>query len=195
MKTARQNLADQPCLMFEFMFQTTRGIEVAAYELRVDEADHLSGLFNQIDALDPKRTFIEFASVRGRLIQLNLNFLIGISRLDFIARPGGNLGEPIYRREGGRGIHDWRSFSDSSESPSACFLISGFKTPLICRELAREDIALAAALLQEEPARALIRLRQEDDLHTLFIPARNVIIMDSIVYHEDDLAVEALESV
>jgi 7-cyano-7-deazaguanine synthase in queuosine biosynthesis len=44
-------------------------------------------------------------------------------------------------------------------------------------------VELAATILQEEPVTAIVSFFDEEELRTRFIPARNIIVMDSLGYY------------
>lgn len=184
MKTKSKLPADQPCQLFEFLLRMTGGTEVFVYTIPEEDADRLSSLFDEFDALTADRQFLEFASVSGRVIHLNLKFLVGVSRLELVGRVGDQ--DPVEPTGSGAGIHGWQSLSDPRDAPDLALFIDGLQQPVICGEVAPDEIQLAVATLQDDPATAIVSFFDDENLRTRFIPARNIILMDSTGDYEAD---------
>ena len=177
-----QNSANRPCQLFEFLLQTRGGIQVVTYTIPGEDADRLAKLFGDYDSR-ANRQFMEIPLVNGRVVLLNLSFLIGAFRLNVVGRMGDQDRQPVNDHESGVELQDWQSLSNSAHPPDLALLINGLEEPLICRELAREVIALAAMVLQEEPATEMVTFTDEENLRTRYISTEKIILMESIEYH------------
>jgi len=178
--------ADQPCQLFEFLVRTALGTKVFASAIPSEEADRLVELFSQFNVLDDDHGFIEFHTIRGRIIHLNLKFVVGVARLDVVGRAGDQDTLPVCQDEDLAKLQGWQGLNDPSEAPAVTLFLDGLEEPLVCGELDRDVVELAATTLQEEPVTAIVSFSDEENLRTRFIPARNIILMDSLDYHEAD---------
>ena len=136
--------------MFEFLLKTSGGIQAVAYTVPGEEADRISRLFAKFESGDADRQCLEIALVNGRIVHPNLILLIAVARLNLIGSAADQASEPVSHSDEGAELQDWQSLSNSSDPPDLALLIDGLEEPLVCQELARDVIELAAAILQEE---------------------------------------------
>lgn len=184
MKTKARKPDDDDCQLFEFLLRTTRGVEAFAYALTLEGADRLARLFGPLNPLDPDCRFVEFSLTNGRLVYLNLHFLVAVSRLDLVGRAkdqeapsvtGQDETEPYEETGGG-------------DRPDVEFWLDGLEATLCCQELERDQLELTAMILQEEPAHGVVSFFDAENLRTRFIPARKVILLESRAWHPEELS-------
>jgi hypothetical protein len=169
---------DPSCQLFEFLLRINGKAEVFIYSVPIAEANQVAQRLCQRDVLAPEHPFIGFSAVNGRVIRLNLHFLIGVSRFEIVGEPGTGTAASIGPEEDGPGIHGWPTHEHPAGTPNLALFVDGLEEPLVCEELDPEELELVAMTLEAEPKDAFVHFFDDDNLRTRFIPARSIILMD-----------------
>ena len=104
----------------------------------------------------------------GRVVHLNLNYLVGVFRLDIVGRVGDQDFLPAEPNGSGAGMHGWQNITDPREAPDLALFLDGLEEPVICGEVEWEEIELAAATLQHDPNTGIVRFFDDEILRTRF---------------------------
>lgn len=163
---------------FEFLLETTEGTEAFIYSVLLKDADRLEESFSAFSILDDGGGIVEFPTASGRIIHLNLKFLVAACRLNVLGPADG----PMASGEKSGDLAGWASIAHPKDPPDVVLFVHGIKEPVVLPHIVRGEVELAASVLEAEPRTALLSLRDLENLRTRFIPTRNVIVMDRRAY-------------